>query len=564
MNDIPRPEHPNPQWQRANWRNLNGEWEFDFDFGSSGEARGLHQAERLPLRIQVPFCPESELSGIGFKDFMQAVWYRRTVEIGEKELQGRVFVRFGAVDYEATLWVNGAEAGRHEGGYTPFGFDITPLLRPGENSLTLRARDDTRNPLTCSGKQSERYESHSCLYTRTTGIWQTAWLEFLPASYIVSAKYRPDPENSCLHIYAQVKGRGALQAKAFWEDAPMGEARATVSGESVTLTLPLAESHLWEPGAGGLYDLILSFGEDEVRSYFGLRSLRLDGYRFLINEKSVFQRLVLDQGFYPDGIYTAPSDAALERDILLSRAAGFNGARLHMKVFEARFLWHADRLGYICWGEFPNWGGDARDPRLLHKFLPQWSEAMERDYNHPAIVGWCPYNETPDDQLASNIAEIYKITKRLDPDRPCIDTSGYVHTGSTDIFCVHNYEQDVRRFSDCFENFGEDDAFHDHKWQVQQYPGKLPMFVSEYGGIGWDTRDGWGYGNAPKTEEEYKARYKGLTDALLDNPKMFGFCYTQLTDVEQERNGVYTYDRKAKFAPEFFREVNERKAKIEE
>ncbi len=563
MNDIPRPEHPNPQWQRTNWRNLNGEWEFDFDFGDSGEARGLHQTERLPLRIQVPFCPESTLSGIGFTDFMPAVWYRRTVKISESDLKGRVLLHFGAVDYDATLWVNGTQAGRHTGGYTSFAFDITPLLRPGANSLTLRAQDDTRDSLVCSGKQSVRYESYGCSYTRTTGIWQTVWLEFLPQSYIIDAKYKTDPENACLHITARVQGRGTLLAKAFWKGAAVGEASAAVSSESVALTLPLAQAHLWEPGKGGLYDLTLCFEEDEVRSYFGLRSLRLDGYRFLINEKSVFQRLVLDQGFYPDGIYTAPSDAALERDILLSQAAGFNGARLHEKVFEPRFLYHADRLGYLCWGEYANWGGDAADPRLLHRFLPEWSEAIERDFNHPAIIGWCPFNETQEDQLASNVQLIYEFTKRLDPDRPCIDTSGYVHV-KTDIFCVHNYEQNVKKFADAYEGFYEDDAFHDFKWRVQQYTPGTAMFASEYGGIGWDIGGGWGYGSAPKSEEEFKERYKGLTDVLLDHPKMFGFCYTQLYDVEQERNGVYTYDRRAKFDPAFFREVNERKAKIEE
>ncbi|MDR3314580.1 MAG: beta-galactosidase [Oscillospiraceae bacterium] len=562
MNEIPRPEHPNPQWQRANWRNLNGEWEFDFDFGNSGEARGLPAAQRLPLRIQVPFCPESALSGVGFTDFMPAVWYRRTLEISEAELQGRVLLHFGAVDYTATLWVNGTQAGRHEGGYTSFAFEVSSLLRAGENVLVLRAQDDTRDPLICSGKQSERYASFSCLYTRTTGIWQTVWAEFLPRTHIAEAKFRPDPENGCLHLYAKVEGAETFRAVARWQGREVGCASAKSSGNAVRLTLPLHESHLWEVGAGGLYDLELTYGEDSVKSYFGLRSLQLDGYRFLINGKSVFQRLILDQGFYPDGVYTAPSDAALERDILLSQAAGFNGARLHEKVFEARFLYHADRLGYLCWGEFPNWGGDAADPRLLHKFLPQWSEAVARDSNHPAIVGWCPYNETWDGQFNSNLRLIYETTKRLDPDRPCIDTSGYVHT-ATDIFCVHDYEQNPAQFAQNYAGFAEGgDAFHDSK-RGCGYSGQA-MFVSEYGGIGWDIEGGWGYGAAPVSEEEFKARYKGLTDALLDHPKMFAFCYTQLTDVEQERNGVYTYDRKAKFDPAFFKKVNERKAAIEE
>ncbi|MDR2525462.1 MAG: beta-galactosidase [Oscillospiraceae bacterium] len=563
MQSIPRPEHPNPQWQRGNWRSLNGEWEFDFDFGNSGQARGLHRAEQLPLRIQVPFCPESKLSGIGFTDFIPAVWYRREVEISAAELQGRVRLHFGAVDYDARLWVNGKEAGRHTGGYTSFSFDVTAKLRPGKNVIILNAQDDTRDPLAPTGKQSEEYHSHTCFYTRTTGIWQTVWLEFTPKSYIVDAKFRPDPENGCLHLCACVEGQGSLTAKAFWEGREVGCATAKTSGNAVRLTLPLSETHLWEVGKGGLYNLELTYGEDTVRSYFGLRSLLLDGHTFRINGKSVFQRLVLDQGFYPDGIYTAPTAEALENDISLSMAAGFNGARLHQKVFEPLFLYYADKLGYLCWGEFADWGMDNRSPEALHKFLPQWAEAVQRDINHPAIVGWCPHNETANTQYDDTIRLVYEMTKRLDPDRPCIDTSGYHHT-DTDVFCVHDYAQDPAEFAAHYAYFKgrKDDAFHQSDWHWG-YKGQA-MFVSEYGGIGWATGDGWGYGNAPKTEEEFKARYKGLTDVLLDHPHMFAFCYTQLTDVEQERNGVYTYDRQAKFDPAFFKAVNARKAVIED
>jgi len=529
--NIPRPEHPNPQWRRDRWLNLNGTWQFGLD-------------ENLDRKITVPFCPESELSGIGRKDFMSDVYYQREIDIVPEQLGGCVMLHFGAADYFTTVYVNSKEAGQHEGGYTSFAFDITQLLVPGKNILRVHCEDDTRNRLYPSGKQSEKPESYGCLYTRTTGIWQTVWLEFLPAAHIISAVYQPDPENSCLHIEAQVTGQENFAAKAFWQGKEVGQATAQPSGGFVRLALPLAETHLWQLGTGGLYDLELSFGQDFVRSYFGLRSAQLIDSKFLLNGKSVYQRLVLDQGFYPDGIYTAPSKEALEQDVLLGLAAGFNGARLHEKVFEPLTLYYADLHGYLIWAEFPDWGTDRSDPLLLHKFLPQWIEAMQRDRNHPSIIGWCPLNETDDKQLPSNLSVVYDVTKALDPTRPCIDTSGYVHV-KTDVLDEHNYEQDPVKFSAAYAN-------------------STCPFVSEYGGIAWNAEGGWGYGDAPKSEEEYKARYTSLTNTLLDNPNMFAFCYTQLTDVEQEKNGVYDYNRNPKFDPNFYYKVNTRKAAIEE
>ena len=547
--NIPRPEHPNPQWQRASWQNLNGRWEFG-------------RNKKFGQEIIVPFCPESELSGIGKKDFMKQVWYRRSIDVTPAQLQGRVILHFGAADYLSTLWVNDIEIGTHEGGYTSFSFDITQALRPGPNELTLHCKDDTRDPLVCCGKQSEKLKSHGCHYTRTTGIWQTVWLEFVPENYILSAVYQPDPENGCLHLRAKVAGQGTLTVKAFWEGREVGSASAKSSGNAVRLSLSLSETHLWEVGRGGLYDLELTFNEDKVASYFGLRSVRMDGYKFLINEKSVFQRLILDQGFYPDGIYTAPTASALEDDIRMSMDAGFNGARLHEKVFEPLFLYYCDKLGYLAWGEFADWGSDKSKPELLHRYLPQWCEALERDRNHPAIVGWCPFNETHESQYNDTLRVVYETTKRLDPDRPCIDTSGYVHVKS-DIFCVHDYEQDPAKFAANYAGLPGGD-FHDSRRGCGYIPGQ-PLFVSEYGGIAWGLNENWqwGYGKAPEDESEFKIRYEALTNVLLDNPYMFAFCYTQLTDVEQECNGVYTYARAPKFDLEFFRRVNSRKAAIE-
>ena len=563
---IPRSEHPDPQFQRKDWLNLNGEWDFEFDFGNSGLRAGVLEKDEWSRKINVPFCPESKLSGIEYTDFIAAVWYRKSVTVTEAQLEGRVLIHFGAVDYETYLYVNGEEAGYHKGGYTSFTFDITEFLTAGENVIAVNARDDVRDPLVPRGKQSELYNSHGCDYTRTTGIWQTVWLEFVPKAYVKSFKLFPDTVNATLGVSAVVEGEGAFKAEAFYDGRLVGSFEKTAAG-FVSGDIKLSETHLWEVGCGRLYDLKITFGGDEISSYFGLRDIRIDGYKVLINGKSVFQRLVLDQGFYADGIYTAPSDEALEKDIRLSLAVGFNGARLHQKVFEPRFLYHCDRLGYIVWGEFGNWGLDYSRDGALEAMLPQWCESVARDFNHPAIVGWCPFNETWDrDGRKQNDRIIYRVTKQLDETRPCIDTSGNFHV-ETDIFDVHDYEQKVEIFKGNYDRLMTEGVLFERFPDRQEYDGKKPAFVSEYGGIQWSLGsrgDAWGYGNAPKSEQEFIDRYKGLTDALLDNERMFGFCYTQLYDIEQEQNGLYYYDRSPKFDPELFRRINSRKAAIED
>lgn len=586
--NIPRAEHPNPQWERKTWKNLNGPWEFEFDFGCSAVERRLWEKERFDREILVPFCPESRLSGIGYTDFINGVAYRKNFELSQEELSGRVLLHFGAVDYEASVYVNGTLVGSHKGGYTSFSFDITKHVAPGPNTLFVAVKDDVRSGLQPKGKQAHLYASSGCDYTRTTGIWQTVWLEFVPERHIQSAKYYPDPANGKVTVTGLVQGQGTLQLTALWEDKPVGEAALSVEDGFFTAQLDLSETHLWEPGKGGLYTLLLSFGEDRVKSYFGLRTAKFQGRKFLLNGKSLFQRFVLDQGFYPDGIYTAPTEEDLVKDIQLSFAAGFNGARLHEKVFEARFLYHCDRLGYLVWGEYPNWGLDHAHPLSTETYLNQWSEAVERDFNHPAIIGWCPFNETwgyrEEREKNALLTSLYKLTKRLDPTRPCIDSSGNYRVLS-EVYDIHDYDQDTQSFQarwdgltdriretggvipaeDPFFNSAPEGPSGRAPFFNQPYDNQ-PIFVSEYGGIRWpdDTVEGWGYGNAPATPEEFFARYKGLTEALLNNPEIFGFCYTQLYDVEQEVNGLYTYGRTQKFDISLIRKINQQKAAIED
>lgn len=570
-----RPEHPNPQFERETWMNLNGEWDFAFDYGKSGMDRKLYlnneEAEKsFTHRITVPFCPESVLSGIGCKDFMNSVWYRRTVTLTADQLKGRTILHFGAVDYEAHVFVNGNEVGRHIGGYVSFSFDITHQLHEGENTIVVCAIDDVRSGLQPVGKQSGQYYSYNCLYTRTTGIWQTVWLEFVPEAYVKSVKYWPDIDAQCFHIDCKVAGSGTVTFTALYEGREVGSVSGPACGDSNKFTLPVSELHLWECGHGRLYDILVEYGEDKVRSYAGMREVSIDGYKFKLNGKTVFQRTVLDQGFYKDGIYTAPTDEILKRDIKLSMDLGFNGARLHEKIFEQRFLYHCDKAGYLVWGEHANWGLDLSNPMALMRFLPEWLEALDRDFNHPAIIGWCPFNETWDycgrPQINDILENVYRVTKAVDPTRPCIDTSGNFHV-VTDIYDVHNYYQDPEQFAGFFKNFPEDTKSFESYSHRQWYKEGLPLFISEYGGIKWDTareeKDAWGYGDAPKTEEEFLERYKGLTKALLDHPYIMGFCFTQLYDVEQETNGLYDYERNSKFDTSFFYEINSAPAAIE-
>ncbi|MCL2407467.1 MAG: beta-galactosidase [Defluviitaleaceae bacterium] len=581
-NTAIRPEHPRPQMKRGenDWINLNGIWDFEFDFSRSGLDRKFYETGVYTKQITVPFCPESILSGIGFTDFIPACWYRRTVDIPSHRLSGTVLLHFGAVDYFCAVYINGKRAGSHKGGYSSFNFDITSYLTPGENTIVVYVEDDVRGGKQPRGKQCPDFNSRGCDYTRTTGIWQTVWLEFTPKQRIVSYKAVPDVNNCAVDITLKLAGDTngmAVNASASFNGSGMGSVEAIVNGNTAALRLNLKESHIWDAGVPNLYDLSLELknaGEaiDNVNGYFGLRSVYIKDGSIYLNNRPLFQRLVLDQGFYPDGIYTAPTDEALKRDIEISMALGFNGARLHEKVFEERFLYHADRLGYLVWGEHANWGLDITVPDGLHNFLPEWLEVMERDFNHPSIIGWCPFNETWDmdgrKQYDDTLRVVYLATKAADPTRPVIDTSGNFHV-ITDIYDMHDYDQNVESFEKKYKYLkkGEIHEMYPHRQKHEEQP----FFVSEYGGAWWsneakDKNASWGYGDRPTSVEEFLARYTGLTDALLSSEGICAFCYTQLYDIEQEENGLYTYDRKPKFPQDVYdaiRTVNTKKAAIE-
>ncbi|WP_429390533.1 glycoside hydrolase family 2 protein [Paenarthrobacter sp. TE4293] len=598
---MPKPEHPRPQLVREKWMNLNGTWGFEIDAGDSGLERGLTTRE-FNSRIVVPFAPESALSGVEHVDFMEAVWYRRTVTIPEEWSGHNVLLHFGAVDHDTTVWVNGVEVARHRGGFTPFTADLGGVAEPGSDAVIVVRARDSRHEMQARGKQATWYNNTHCQYTRTTGIWQTVWMEAVPDVYIKRLRMTPHLADSSITVELPIsRNRAGHVVVATLTDSSglriEAEARADLDlTPSLRLEIPAESLRPWSIEDPFLYDLEVSVRDgsgavvDHVTSYTAVRSIALDGRVVRINGKAVFQRLVLDQGYWPDSLMTSPDEAALIKDIELSMAAGFNGARLHQKVFEERFLYHADRLGYLVWGEFGDWGVSGggtigHNQKPTASFVAQWLEVLKRDFNHPSIIGWCPLNETHQilhDRLTvlDDVTEaMFLATKLADPTRPVIDASGYAHRiRETDIYDSHSYEQDPDRFRIEQQGLAGGKPHVNRKADGGEYSvpyAGQPYFVSEFGGIWWneaearqavegtDVATSWGYGQRVGSEEEFYARFDGLCAVLLENPEMFGYCYTQLTDVFQEKNGIFTFDRGSKFDLARIRASQRRPAAIE-
>lgn len=564
-----RNEIVNPQFARRNFECLNGKWRFVIK--NDG-------VEILDTKIEVPFCPESEFSGIGYKDFIKECEYERTFQITKINEDERITICFGAVDYEAWVYVNGKLAGKHRGGYTPFAVEVTDLVVEGENFLKVKVYDDTvaNQP---TGKQSMRLEPYRCFYTRTTGIWQTVWIERTPKQYLKSVKFYPNVEKSNVAIELVGEVEADAKIEIFYQGKLVGKADTHVKYKNM-VEVALSEKHLWEPGKGRLYDVTIKFGEDVVDSYFGLREVKFDGYKFLVNGKSVFQRFVLDQGYYPKGQYTPIDVKQFSEDIDLCYKLGFNGARLHQKVFEPRYLYECDKKGFMVWGEFPSWGTLCENLEGYGDFIGEWIAVVERDFNHPSIITWCPLNETwynfYDDRKIRDVRfvdAVYQTTKIIDKTRPCVDVSGGYHGNKTDLFDVHCYlGHDILKKH--IENLQNKDIITTDQtfaplWTGENIPYKgEPVNVSEYGGIAYrtDGSKGWGY-KASCSEEEFVQNYINLTKSIMDSNKISGFCYTQLYDVEQEQNGLADSQRRIKVSEEGLKRIlacNNAKAKIEE
>ncbi len=566
----PRAEYPRPQFERADWVNLNGEWSFALDLSDSGRDRDFYNSKGFEQRITVPFAPESKLSGIGYTDFINSVWYQRMIQIPSAWQGKRVKLNFGAVYYESEVYIDGRFVGRHYGGSDSFAFDITDFVGDGkEHSIVVHAESDLRSGTQPGGKQSTNYYSYGCSYTRTTGIWQTVWMEAVDDMALERVQVVTNIDNEQIVViptYYNVANGNTLSVEV--RDGGKVVAHAeSAAVQGVPVVVALKKAKLWSPESPFLYDVVYEVKDAEGRTldcvdaYVGMRKVHIDGNKIYLNNKPYYQRLVLDQGFYPDGIWTAPSDEALKHDIEMSKAAGFNGARLHQKVFEERFHYWADKLGYIVWGEMASWDKDFNSVAAARNFLSEWGNIVMRDRNHPALIVWTPFNEewnVPSNEAGRFLTDVYNETRRLDPTRPVNTVSGGIYVIS-DFCTAHCYEQDGARLHSMLfdgEKFyqpqGPNEGF-ERAIRKLYYDGSLPYVLDEFGGIKCaetqpEGGNSWGYGNAAPTREDFYTRLEALVKAIVDHSdKICGFCYTQLTDVEQEQNGVYYYDRGEKF-----------------
>lgn len=562
---TPRPEYPRPQFERAEWINLNGTWTYSFDFGRTGEQKGWKNIKGFDDKITVPFCPESELSGVKHTDFINTIWYQREIAIPASWDGKKIILNFGAVDYESHIFIDGKLVRRHFGSGSSFSCDITRFVSAGKtHNLVVLVNDNLRDGKQTGGKQSFGLYSAGCNYTRVTGIWQTVWMEAVDKEGLRSVFAKPDIDQGQLVVHPQFYGENSANklVVTVYDGKKTVASKTVVCGNNSTVVLPIKNPKLWSPESPYLYDItykVVKNGKtiDEVKSYAGMRKVHTANGYFYLNNKPYYQRLVLDQGYYPDGIWTAPSDEALKKDIELSKAAGFNGARLHQKSFEERYYYWADRLGYITWGEAGSWGVDVNNEVAVRNFLGEWAELVERDRNHPSLVTWTPLNETwganNSGTYSRFVIDLYDITKAIDGTRPVNDASGDCHV-KTDIWSVHNYERDPQKLIAAFTfEHGKEpyrNAMNKKDW-LACYEGQ-PYMVDEFGGLGWireseRKNNSWGYGSEIKTMEDFYSILQKEVDALKACKHVVGFCYTQITDVEQEQNGIYYYDRTAKF-----------------
>ncbi len=584
---TPRPEYPRPEFQRSQWLNLNGAWEFDFDDANAGLAQKWQDAHDFSQTIHVPFAYQAKLSGIGTNDIHDIVWYRRAFSIPAAWGKQRVQLNFEAVDYRAWVWVNGIMAAFHEGGHTPFSVDVTDFLNGGDNTLVVRAEDITTDKGQPRGKQFWERESARIFYTRTTGIWQTVWLEPVTNLHLDHVKLTPLVDSASLEVEYDMLGDISsdyqietrvsfggqiIASDRFLFDSSVKDDSWSGNLRLIKRSISLAGNalNLWSPETPHLYDVVVSISQngsviDEVQSYFGLRTVTLENGKVLLNGKPYYLKMVLDQGYNPDGILTFPSDEYIQKDIELTKAMGFNGARKHQKIEERRLLYWADRMGLILWGEMVNCY--IYTETAIQRIAAEWQAAVRRDYNHPSIIAWTPMNESwgvpglmRDPRQAQHLVSLYALTKSIDPLRPVISNDGWEHA-KTDLVTIHDYEGngDVikQRYESLDSTLTAKPANLDINLPGYPYEGQ-PILLTEFGGIGYrkDEHAGWGYTNA-SDDEDFIERYKAVIDATYASPVIHGFCYTQLTDVEQEINGLLTYDRKPKVALEIIKQIND-------
>jgi beta-galactosidase/beta-glucuronidase len=567
-------EYPRPQLVRSDWSSLNGAWEFALD--PDGVWADPVQVT-FDREIRVPFAPETPASGVGFTGYFLACWYRRTFDAPRLLAGERLLLHFGAVDYCASVWVNDVRVGRHEGGYTPFALDVTDALRDGPQTLVVRAEDDPHDLAKPRGKQDWQLEPHSIWYPRTSGIWQTVWLEKVPPTRITELRWTSSLERWEIGLDLRVDGerRDGLRVKVKLSANGRTLADDTyelLGGEvhrRIAFSDPGIDDYrnelLWTPDRPTLIDAELQLwggrGErlDVVQSYTAIRQVNVQGDRFLLNARPYYLRLVLDQGYWRETGLTAPSDAALRRDVVLAKSLGFNGVRKHQKIEDPRFLYWADKLGLLVWEEMPS--AYRFTKRSVERLTKQWMDAMARDFSHPCLVAWVPFNESwgvPDlptmPEQRHWVASLYHLTNTLDTSRPVVGNDGW-ESVATDIMAIHDYDHRPERIA---RRYHSDEDLP--RILERERPGgrrlvveghtehtSIPVMLTEFGGIAYhpDPERTWGYSRT-ETTDELRERYCALLDAVNRVALFAGFCYTQFTDTYQEANGLLTMERMPK------------------
>ncbi len=567
---IPRGEYPRPQFVRDLWMSLNGEWDFSFE------------SSEFDLKIQVPYAYQSRLSGIGSDRICDVVWYRKNFTLPEEMSGKKILLHFGAVDYLCKVWVNGQYMTSHEGGHIGFETEITGALKEGENTVTVMAQDRMADLEMPRGKQFWEKESAGIFYTRTTGIWQSVWLEAVEEGYLDHVYITPDFDHMKAEFQYEIKGaKGAcLKTQVSFEGCELAAVTVDAEREEGSFSILLDQQILskwnfqedmaWSPENPRLFDVtytLLLDGKaiDKVTSYFGMRKISVENGRLLLNNRPYYQKLLLDQGYWRDSLLTAPADEDFVKDIELAKAMGFNGVRKHQKIEDPRFLYHADKMGFLVWGEIA--AAYVYSRKYVKRITTEWMDEILRDYNHPCIVAWTPLNESwgvPNikdniEQQSHSAAMIY-LTKSLDATRPVISNDGWEHT-CTDLLTIHDYEwrRDVleKRYSSLENILQSCPSGRPPFANGWEYKGQ-PILVTEFGGISYQKgeKEGWGYSNAV-SDDDFARRYNDVISPLLDSPCVQGFCYTELTDVEQEINGLLTYDREPKIPVEVIKKINE-------
>ncbi|MDR2374442.1 MAG: hypothetical protein LBD77_10220 [Bifidobacteriaceae bacterium] len=569
-------DHPRPQLTRPAWRSLNGQWGYTLDRSNAGmRERWFADPARFTRQITVPFPPESTLSGIG-EDPDSPMWYRREfVDQPQPGPRERVLVHFEGVDYESTVWVNGIHIGDHRGGQTCFTFDITDALTNGTNDLVLRAVDDRRALEQPRGKQDWRHEPHVIWYRRTSGIWRTVWLERVPETRIDSIRTNARPGLEQVDFEARLMGPlgddTSLEIEIRHESQVLARTVVRCAGPLVTGCLTLNHASLlmqpeelwWTPESPTLLDLQCELTQaghrlDSVDSYIGLRTIACDDRHFLLNDRPYFLRMVLEQAYWPDSHLSAPSRDALETEVKAIKALGFNGLRMHQASADQRLLSLCDKLGLVVLADIP--AAYRFSSRSLEALARETVALVARDSGHPSLIGWVAFNESwgvpnlpfsPAQRHA--VAAFYHLLKALDPERIALGNDGWEHVAG-DFIGVHDYCQDGQVLAARYQSRPavRDTLMNDRPGGHRLTLGQLPpagaaVLLSEFGGINsHNDPDAWhGYGTVIEAGD-LPGRLRQLMIGLDADSGLAGYCYTQLTDTEQEKNGLLTGEREPK------------------